>query len=95
MLSFFIISVVFGVLLGLRFRVLVLIPATLLMTVAVGLVGIANAQAFWTVALTTVVIIGSLQCGYIVGCIMQMFYFSTRVPTRPAVHFRRAGYGTE
>ena len=74
MLTFFIIiSTGAGFLMRLRFKVLVLVPAGLLMTVGVTLASVANSQGYWTNALIIIAVIVFLQCGYIIGCITQVF----------------------
>jgi hypothetical protein len=56
-----------GAVLGQRFTVLVVVPATLVtLGVAIGL-GIARAQAPGTIALVTVAAVACLQVGYLLG----------------------------
>lgn len=83
-----------GVLLGLRFKVLVLVPATLLIVVAVVLASAAIALPLSTIAFTTIGSVVSLQAGYAAAAIMQIAIF-TRRPARSTTRFHRAGYGTD
>jgi hypothetical protein len=91
MLTFFIIiSTGAGFLMSLRFKVLVLVPAGLLITVGATLASVANSQGYWTNALTIIAVILFQQCGYIIGCITQVF-----IPARPlirtTIYFRHPG----
>jgi len=72
MLTFIIITTVAGFLLGLRFKILVLVPASVLMTVAITFTGVTNGHGFWTVALTIITTVVLLQCAYFIGCIMKV-----------------------
>ena len=64
---FVIICLLVGMVLGQRFKVLVLVPAILLV-VALSLVGVvARAEAFWPIAMIAVGAIASLQFGYLLG----------------------------
>ena len=58
--------------LGLRFKILVLVPATLLMTAASTAIGIVNGRQVSAVILTSIGTAVLLQLGYIVGCIFQV-----------------------
>lgn len=94
MLPFFIVSIVAGFLLGLRFRVLVLVPVSLLIMVAITFVGAANGQGYSAMALTIIGAVVFLQGGYMIGCIMQV-YIPARLSTSTKKHFRSARYVTE
>lgn len=65
MIFFFVIGAIAGILLGLRFKVFVLVPATLL--VAAVVVAGGNQPAVM-IALTAVGTVALLQIGYLVGC---------------------------
>ena len=73
MVTFFVIGIVAGVLLGLRSKTLVLVPASVLITLAVIFASVANGLGYWTMVLTIIATVLLLQCGYIIGCIMQVF----------------------
>ena len=83
---------VVGILLGLRFRVLVLVPATVLFSVGILLAGVANGDQFWTVALTVIGAVALLQMGYVAGYLLQGV-LAVSASNDPAPHFRRADYG--
>ena len=72
MISFLAIGSVFGIILGLRFRVLVLVPATVLATGVVTAVGLLGGQQFRVIALTVVGTAALLQVGYVVGCVIEV-----------------------
>ena len=67
--------------LGLRFKILVLVPATLLMTAASTAIGIVNGRQVSAVILTSIGTAVLLQLGYIVGCIFQVMV-PAQLPTR-------------
>ncbi len=95
MIAFLTIGTVTGILLGLRFKILVLIPATLLMTAATTAIGVANGRQFSAVVLTSIGTAVLLQLGYIVGCIFQVMV-PAHLPTRSRAESRfgtRQGIG--
>jgi hypothetical protein len=62
-----IIGVVVGVALGLRFKVLVLVPAIAWAVIFALTVGLARGDSFWSI-LSAIVIVGmAIQLGYLVG----------------------------
>ena len=66
-----IISLLIGIVLGRRCTVLILAPAfTLTLVVAIG-TGLARTDAAWSIGLTSLVVIGGLQIGYLLGCGMH------------------------
>ena len=67
MIVFLIVSTIAGAILGLRFKVFVLGPATLLATAAVALTGIGNGYEARSIALVVLGTVASLQIGYF-GC---------------------------
>jgi hypothetical protein len=72
MIAFLIIGIFAGIILGLRFKVLVLGPATLLVTAAITVSGIASGHEPRMIALTVFGAVASLQIGYFVGSILQV-----------------------
>lgn len=58
-----------GALLGLRIKVLILVPATVVYTGAIFWVGLAHHQSVVSVVLATVTAITTLQLGYVCGTI--------------------------
>jgi hypothetical protein len=69
MLVFLIAGAIAGVLLGIRFKVLVLVPASLLAAVIV--VANGSRQQLGAVVLTLLGTVASLQIGYVVGSILR------------------------
>ncbi len=69
MIIFLIIGVVAGILLGICFKVLVLIPSFLLVTVLI--IATENGHTLIEVVLVVLATVVSIQCGYIVGSILR------------------------
>ena len=70
MAIFLITGAIAGILLGLRFKVLVLVPAILLATVVIIVNG--SDHKLSVIVLTAVGTAASLQIGYVVGCILRV-----------------------
>ena len=70
MLVFLIIGTMAGILIGLRFSVFALIPATLLATVAIIVTDQHGPKIIALTVLGTAVL---LQIGYIAGCVVQFY----------------------
>ena len=70
MAAFLVMGAIIGMLLGLRFRVLVLVPAILLATVVIILSG--SGHKLSVIVLTLVGTVVSLQLGYITGSILRL-----------------------
>jgi hypothetical protein len=68
MISFLIIGTIVGILLGLRFKFFVLIPATLVAACAI----IAISHGIKTIAATTLATSALLQIGYVLGCVIRV-----------------------
>lgn len=66
-LMFAITAMLVGALLGLRFKVLVLLPANLIGSVATLGFGISQSSSFWSALLVTALSITALQMGYVSG----------------------------
>ncbi len=62
-----IISVLAGVALGLRYKVVILVPAVTLAMIFAMIVGIARADHFWSIILATVMLGTAVQFGYLAG----------------------------
>jgi hypothetical protein len=62
-----VISVFAGVVLGLRFKVLILVPAVMFAMMFAVLVGVARADSVLSIVLTTVALGGAVQIGYLAG----------------------------
>ena len=70
MIIFLIIGTIAGIMLGVSFKVLVLVPAILLATAVITVTGIASDDEAWTIALTVFGTAASLQIGYFAGSIL-------------------------
>jgi hypothetical protein len=62
-----IIGVVAGVVLGLRYKILILVPAVLFAMILAIVIGIGRADSFWSIVLTTVALVVAVQLGYLAG----------------------------
>lgn len=60
-----------GIILGLRFKILVLVPTLLVAVGIVAMVGIAEGHRLNAILLAVFGLIVSLQIGYLVGCVSQ------------------------
>ena len=69
MAVFLVAGAIIGILLGLRFKVLVLVPASVLATVVIILSG--SGHELSTIILTLVGTVVSLQMGYIAGSVLR------------------------
>ena len=86
MAAFLVIGAIVGVILGLRFRVLVLVPAILVATVVIILSESGHKLSMIVLALVGTVV--SLQVGYIAGSVLR----SLKRPWLPEwMHTRRSG----
>jgi len=81
MIYFFTIGTIVGILLGLRFKVFVLVPATLIIACAI----IATGHGAKAIAITMLATIALLQVGYVLGCVVRMYanaYMRERMASR-------------
>ena len=62
-----VINVLAGIALGLRYRVVILVPAVSLVVTFVVIVGIARGDHFWSIILAMVIVGIALQLGYLIG----------------------------
>ena len=67
MMTLAIISLLAGMVLGQRFKVLILVPATALALAFTVGVGIAQAEAVWSIVQMAAVTAAALQIGYLAG----------------------------
>jgi hypothetical protein len=77
MLVFLIAGAIAGILLGIRFKVLILVPASLLAAVVVIVTG--SSHDLGPVVLTLLGTVASLQFGYVVGSLLRTL-FRARFP---------------
>jgi hypothetical protein len=69
MMILLIMGVLVGVVLGLRFKVFVLVPVICVALAVVVVEGIASGDELWRLALAMIVIATSLQLGYFLGTV--------------------------
>ena len=62
-----VISILAGIALGLRYKVLILVPAVALAMLVAMMAGIARGDYFWSIVLAMVVLGSSIQLGYLAG----------------------------
>jgi hypothetical protein len=68
MLVFFAVGTVAGLLLGLRFKLFVLVPAILIATLAI----VLSSRGLRVIVFTEVGTVALLQVGYIGGCVLRV-----------------------
>ena len=56
-----------GIALGLRYKVLILVPAVTLVMIFAMIIGVARADHFWSIVLAMVVLGTAVQFGYLAG----------------------------
>jgi hypothetical protein len=87
---FVLISLLAGMVLGLRFRVLVLVPTTAMVAALAVSIGFMRALTTWVVVLAVAASIAGLQIGYFAGTIVRHWLPSARTnrarPTSLAAH---------
>jgi hypothetical protein len=66
-----VIGALIGIALGLRYKVLILVPAVTLAAIFTILVGVGGADGFWSITLMTVAVVTALQLGYLVGIVIH------------------------
>jgi hypothetical protein len=77
-----ILCLLLGMVLGQRFKVLVMLPATIVVVVALTIAGeTAHTNTLWLLALTVVAAAASLQIGYFLG--LGIRHFLVDVPASP------------
>jgi hypothetical protein len=59
-----------GVVLGLRYNVLVLVPGVAFAMLLAVIVGVAQAESFWSILLMTIVLAVAVQLGYLAGVVI-------------------------
>jgi hypothetical protein len=78
MLTPALVSLLIGLVLAQRFKVLSLIPVILLTVLFALAAGLSGAKAAWTSALTAAIAIASLQVGYVLGMALRQVMLLTR-----------------
>lgn len=67
-----------GAILGLRFTVLVLVPAMIVSSIAIFGIGIAYGDSPWSMVIAVLLAITALQIGYLAGSVIQFVVAKTR-----------------
>jgi hypothetical protein len=78
MVTFTIVSVLVGALLGMRFRVFILLPVVLLAVAIVATVGLARESGAWRILLEIVVVMTALELGYLGGSVGARIWSASR-----------------
>jgi hypothetical protein len=74
----------FGAVLGLRFKVFVLVPAIALSSAASWGVGIAHGNSFWSILLAMLFVMTALQVGYLAGIVIRFGVAKARARRHPS-----------
>jgi hypothetical protein len=72
-------AMLIGALLGLRFKVLILVPAIVIGSAATLGIGMAHSNSLWFTLLAMVLAITALQMGYLGGAIIRFVIAGARV----------------
>jgi hypothetical protein len=81
-MAFFALSLALGLLLALRFKVFVLLPASLLLLIVASAGGLSDTLAFWARILTVVLGVTALQLGYFLGLLARSILFGGDPPRK-------------
>jgi hypothetical protein len=79
------IGILLGAVLGLRFKVLVLVPVICAALPVVVVAGIARGDGLWQLVLAMIVIATFLQLGYVLGIVVRFVMVAARAPNRGRV----------
>ena len=66
-----VISVLAGIALGLRYKVLILVPAVAVAMLFAIAIGVTHADRFWSIILAMVILGTAVQFGYLMGIILH------------------------
>src|SRR6267378_2064058 len=77
-----IIGVLVGIVLGLRYKILILVPTVLFAMIFTIMVGVARADSFWSIVLTTVAVVTAVQLGYLAGIVIHAAIALIRPPRK-------------
>ncbi len=58
-----------GAALGLRFKVMILVPALILTALFAAIVELTRGDQFWSIAVTMILLVTAIQVGYLAGLI--------------------------
>jgi hypothetical protein len=71
-------AILIGAVLGLRYKVLILVPATIFGSAATLGIGMAQMNSVWLVPLAMVLAITALQVGYLAGAVINFVIAGAR-----------------
>jgi len=90
-MAILVICTISGTSLGLFFRVFALVPAMLLATMVITVMGWTHGLGLGMIALTVLGAMALLQIGYVVGCVLHAVALAYRpAPTKPRNWFSRS-----
>lgn len=72
-------AMLIGAMLGLRFKVAILVPAIIIGSVVILAIGMSSGNNFWSVLLVMIVMITALQMGYLSGTVIHFSIAGSRV----------------
>ena len=84
MMTLAMISLLVGMVLGQRFKVLVLMPTIAIALILVIGVGVARADTVWWIILSAIAVATSLQIGYLLGIGVRHALVAARASRSPA-----------
>lgn len=85
------ISALAGIVLGLHYKVFILVPSIALVGSVIAAAGIAADETFWRVVLSFFAVSVAMQMGYLVGAVMRWGFDAAR--TRKSSRGRRSAGG--
>jgi general stress protein CsbA len=71
----FVIGAMFG---GFGFKVMIVVPATLIAMLLAAMAGVAHANYFWSIIMTMILIGAAVQIGYLAGLLIRVGITSMR-----------------
>jgi hypothetical protein len=71
----FVIGAMFG---GFGFKVMIVVPATLIAMLLAAMAGVAHANYFWSIIMTMILIGAAVQIGYLAGLLIRAGITSIR-----------------
>jgi membrane protein DedA with SNARE-associated domain len=83
-MTYVVVSFLLGAVLGARWRVFVLVPASLLIVAVAMVAGLSAAESFGWIAFAIMASVASLQGGYLVGAWVRVALFAARPAHAPS-----------
>jgi hypothetical protein len=81
-----VIGAVAGIVLGLRYKVLILVPAIMFAMIVAIIVGVVHADRLWSIALMTLELIIAIQLGYLAGTVTRAAITAIFPPSNEGRH---------